>query len=380
MFGSFIGFAAAAVAIHYQKLNLAGSIVVALLLAIGCIQMFSTPEGYRQPAIDSLFMLVLLVAVFLLPHLSVITIASIVFCVSFVSYGLAGALQSSIQDAYSAMAGYFFLLPVAAIMLSVTREEFKRRLERVEQAQQEADRANQAKSKFMENISHELRTPLNIITGNTYLILHGIYRGGSPISQELPKSLLEGVVRNSHRLLGMVEQILDVEELMSGCIAPRYAPANISFITKTVERLRLQIDRPDVSLHMQIEESAPTILLTDEAKLTTIIVNLVANAIKFTEHGSITVRVYSPTSTTWSVEVCDTGIGIAPEHLPHIFERFYQVNPSEDRKHQGSGLGLSIAKEMTEILNGNVVATSHLAEGSIFTVTFPKLPKTGLPN
>ncbi|MBI2988356.1 MAG: GAF domain-containing sensor histidine kinase [Deltaproteobacteria bacterium] len=239
--------------------------------------------------------------------------------------------------------------------------------EDIKQQAVELERANSVKSEFLSVMSHELRTPLNVVMGYTGLIQDKML---GEINERQEKAL-EKVIRHSGELLSMITSILDVTALEAQMIKFEREEVKLS---EVLNELRLAYDVPLVkglTLIWDYPSELPT-LRTDRGKLRHILRNLINNAIKFTENGSVTVSAwYYPARRAVEVKVADTGIGVSPEALPVIFDRFRQMDSSETRVYGGVGLGLYIVKRFTELLGGRIVAESKLGEGSIFTLVLP---------
>jgi CheY-like chemotaxis protein/nitrogen-specific signal transduction histidine kinase len=230
----------------------------------------------------------------------------------------------------------------------------------------ELETANRLKSEFLANMSHELRTPLNAIVGYTSLVLEGAY--GPPLPEQA--SALDRVLINSKNLLALINNILDISKLTAGMM-PVFvedfdAAALIREVAQTLQCLAAQ-----KGLSLDIEAPLPILIRSDKTKVKQILINLTANAVKFTDKGAVTLRATGAPDGEVELNVRDTGPGIAPEHLGYIFERFTQVDGSATRAHGGTGLGLSITHKLCELLGGSVSVESRVGEGSVFTARLP---------
>jgi signal transduction histidine kinase len=228
---------------------------------------------------------------------------------------------------------------------------------------------NRLKSEFLANVSHELRTPLNAISGYTELIAEEIY---GPITPQ-QKEALGGVDESSRNLITLINQILDLSKVESGKIEVYMTEVAIHDVAQAVasEAAPVAKDRP---YRVEIDCPERIVVKTDRAKVQQIVTNLVANAVKFTERGSVKVAcrpIPAQEGGGCTISITDTGIGIRPEHLEIIFEEFRQVDGSSTRIYQGTGLGLSIARRFARILGGDVTVTSKLGVGSTFVLRLP---------
>ncbi|MBI5958704.1 MAG: HAMP domain-containing protein [Chloroflexi bacterium] len=232
-----------------------------------------------------------------------------------------------------------------------------------------AQEASRIKGEFLANMSHELRTPLNAIIGFGELLLMG---AGGPISEQ-QEHYLKRLHENGQRLLTLVSDILDLTRIEANrvelAIKP-FAPRS------TVERLVAQVaplsKDKNVTFTHTIEASLPQTLAGDEKRVEQVVVNLLSNAFKFTEQGTVTLKVWAdPEAKTWMLSVSDTGVGIPPHALDVIFEEFRQVDGSSTRAYAGTGLGLAIARNLVRIMGGQIKVDSQLEKGSTFTVSLP---------
>ncbi len=238
-----------------------------------------------------------------------------------------------------------------------------------ERARVEAEAASQAKSDFVATMSHELRTPLNAIIGYTNLLADGI---PEPVS-EAQRAQLGRVNASARHLLELIDEVLTLSRLEAGretVVARELVVADILDQTAIMiepianaRRLRLDIHRPSPSLTIE----------TDAGKLRQILLNLLTNAVKFTDEGGIVLSAEEDGDGMVVFAVTDSGIGIAAEHQARIFESFWQVQQSTTRRVGGAGLGLNVAQQLTRLLGGEVTVTSALGKGSTFTVRLPKV-------
>lgn len=226
---------------------------------------------------------------------------------------------------------------------------------------------NRLKSEFLANVSHELRTPLNAIMGYTELIRDGLYGEVSSEAQDATS----GVLASSANLLRLINQILDLSRIEAGKMDVHSESIDLHALVAAVikEAEAMGRDRP---YRVQLVCPRDLHIETDPAKLQQVLTNLVANAIKFTSQGSVTVNVQEDDPETVTISVEDTGIGIRPEHLEIIFEEFRQVDGSSTRQYGGTGLGLAIARRLAEMLGGSLSVKSTYGVGSTFSMKLPR--------
>jgi signal transduction histidine kinase len=246
------------------------------------------------------------------------------------------------------------------------REEQRHAAIALQRAKEEAEAANRLKSDFLAMMSHELRTPLHITVGYLDLLLEGAF-GALTEEQRTPIQRIDSNVR---RLLDLILATLDVTLLEAGQVLVELSEVHLEeFLPELQEEILQAQTKSGVSLQWQIAPGLP-VLHTDRRKLKIVLANLLGNAQKFTSAGTITLVVF-PQGEGVAFWVQDTGIGIGPEVLPHIFERFRQGESVRKRHYEGVGLGLYIVQLLLELLEGTITVKSVLGQGSTFRVWLP---------
>lgn len=250
--------------------------------------------------------------------------------------------------------------------LSAQANELTEQNVELEMQKKHLDEANQMKTSFLSNMSHELRTPLNSV-----IALSGVLtRRLEGIIPEEEHSYLDVIERNGKQLLSLINDVLDLSRIEAGYEEIEIRNFNIvELIREIVEMIEPQANLKNIGLHYQADDNLHEIS-SDYEKCLHIIQNLVANAVKFTEEGGVEITIESKEHTI-QIAVTDTGIGIAKEHLPFIFDEFRQADGSNSRKYSGTGLGLAIAKKYTHMLGGNLLVESTRGEGSRFILNLP---------
>ncbi|MCF8298209.1 MAG: response regulator [Saprospiraceae bacterium] len=250
--------------------------------------------------------------------------------------------------------------------LQHTSEELQEQNIELEAQRKQVEEANKLKSEFLSNMSHELRTPLNSIMALSRVL---IMQAKNKLNDE-ENNYLEIVERNGKKLLNLINDILDLSKIEAGKmeISPEFISLS-SLLKMTAENLQSIAEEKALALSLNIPADLPFIE-TDESKLYHILTNIIGNAVKFTEDGSVDISVRQE-SKSLVVEVKDSGIGISEEMLPYIFDEFRQVDGSTSRRFEGTGLGLAIAKKMSKVLGCEISVESKLGEGTVFTITIP---------
>jgi signal transduction histidine kinase/CheY-like chemotaxis protein len=236
----------------------------------------------------------------------------------------------------------------------------------LQQANLKIREANRLKSEFLANMSHELRTPMNAIIGFTRLV----QRKSADVLPLKQRENLEKVEISAKQLLGLINDILDLSKIEAGKMNLSIMPFDLaSLVEACFSTVEPMIKRDRVRLVKEVSENLPEVL-SDQDKLNQIIINLMSNALKFTEEGEVKLSAALEGSLL-KITVSDTGIGIPSQALKYIFDEFRQVDGSSTRKHGGTGLGLSITKKLVHLLGGTIDVSSVEGEGSNFTITIP---------
>lgn len=277
-----------------------------------------------------------------------------------------------VQEVVISLGIIFMSLIVAEIVNSLITEQNHRLLDALrkeKRSQQEAEAANMAKSSFLANMSHEIRTPINAILGMNEMIL-----------REEKDPAIRGYAGNiqasGNSLLSIVSDVLDISKIESGKleIIPVDYEVN-SLISDCCNMAAGRAKAKELELLVECADNVPMKLCGDETHIRQIIMNLLTNAVKYTEKGTVKLIVsgrFTDGGFVLKVDVSDTGIGIAEENLPQLFTQFQRFDLQRNRNNEGTGLGLSIVKRLCDLMSGTITARSVLGSGSTFTVELPQ--------
>ena len=234
------------------------------------------------------------------------------------------------------------------------------------------ERANRLKSEFLSSVSHELRTPMNAIIGYTKLMLDGLDGELTPQQQ----TDLFRVAQAADNLLGLINGLLDLAKIEAGKMELNVEEVSISEVTEeALELVRPRADEKDLELRSLVLSDLPRVW-ADRARVRQILANMLANAVKFTERGSVTVSAVA--AEGWvTISVADTGVGISPEAQAYVFDEFRQADSSTTRRYGGTGLGLAISRRLVTLHGGRIWLESEVGKGSIFHFTLPIRVRAG---
>lgn len=239
-------------------------------------------------------------------------------------------------------------------------------------AKEFAEEANRAKTEFLANMSHEIRTPMNAILGFSEVLLN-------TVNDESSQSYLKTIISSGNTLLGLINDLLDLSRIESGAMVLHPEPVQLGdILSDTKEMFRPQLRKKDLGLEVLIASDFPKVLLLDEIRIRQVIINLVGNAVKFTEIGKITLEAVATTSEKEGchdifIKVHDTGIGVSKSDHDIIFESFRQAKEVNVRHFGGTGLGLAIVRRLVTLMGGEISVDSQTGVGSTFCVFLPEV-------
>ncbi len=373
---------ASAVAINNNQITRSGYLLTAGFLIPSMGLAFLT--GVGAATVIPEFILAIIIASLVLPRQSLVPITATGFGLLLIValLQISGLVPPLAIQQYSgpfAIVDALFFLPLVVVYLRQLRVEFDNRLGatmvalgETQLARQEAEQATKAKSQFLANMSHELRTPLNAIIGYTEIMLGGM--AGDFTDEQ--KRIQSNVDRNARRLLGLINDILDLSRIEVGRVELRPEPLSPQpFLTELTNTMQSIATKKGLTLGLTIGPNTPLSVTNDVGRLQQVVVNLLGNALKFTKQGKVEVLTDSLAADTWEIKVRDSGIGISAEALPKIFDVFQQADITDTRPFEGTGLGLAIVKTLIEHMQGTVDVQSTVGVGSTFTITLPRTVK-----
>ncbi|OUS32384.1 hypothetical protein A9Q99_00930 [Gammaproteobacteria bacterium 45_16_T64] len=250
-------------------------------------------------------------------------------------------------------------------------------LEALSLAAEVAEKSTHAKGRFLANMSHEIRTPINAIVGFTHLLQQ------TTLSSEQSESV-DRVDMAAQSLCSLVNDVLDFSKIEEEKLELENIPFNLyDEVMKVRSLFSLKISEKNIDLLIQVSPDLPEGLIGDPLRVNQVLTNLTGNAVKFVRHGSITISVLwksqSPKEGTVEISVKDTGVGISEKNISGIFKSFSQEDNTTTRKFGGTGLGLTISKQIVQLMGGDLVVHSVLGEGSVFTFTIPLCVEDAVP-
>lgn len=298
----------------------------------------------------------------------VIVVSPFLALLSAAAIGRSYLLWSNLERSNRELANYSRTLEQRVSERTQALEQNNRALE---QAKQAAEAATRTKSAFLANMSHELRTPLNAILGFSQLLTR------DPAIGSQQREQLAIISRSGEYLLGLINDVLEVSKIEAGREVLHLNPTDLyNLLTSLEEMLRLRATSKGLELVCDRALTVPQYVQTDENKLRQVLLNLLGNAIKFTQQGRVTLRVFAleaepnPPEQRIAFEVEDTGPGIAPEELEQLFQAFVQTETGR-RSRRGTGLGLFISRQLVQLMGGDITVSSEVGQGSRFAFSLP---------
>ena len=279
--------------------------------------------------------------------------------------GILGALLA--RDAFWAVP--LLLVPLALVERTLIKQREEAERERKLQVMEEV---NLLKDDFIAGVTHDLRTPLMVIKGFGELLAE---REDEFMDDE--RRAIGSINANAERLSELIEMLLQLSELDAGMVVLQRSPTDVPEVAgKVLAQMQYHAEQKGVKVDMALARPIPPLEL-DRARLEQVIANLVGNALKFTSSGGLVVVTLDVDNTWLILKVADTGSGIPPEVLPHIFDRFYRANHPDGGRRQTGGLGLAIVKSIVDLHGGTITAESTVGEGTTITIMLPRVEAPG---
>lgn len=249
-------------------------------------------------------------------------------------------------------------------------------LDTIERSQREltearvvAESANKAKSDFLSTITHEIRSPMTAVIGYADLLME------PELPEDQRRDHVSRIRRSGEHLLGVINDILDASKIEAGAMTIESVPCSVRQITDDVRSMvEAKVKAAGISLVVEVSQSVPGMIASDPLRLRQVLVNLASNAVKFTKQGSVAIRIDLADESTLRMRVEDTGIGMSPEQVDKLFKPFSQADSSTSRRYGGTGLGLTISRNLARMMGGNITVESRPGEGSTFTASVRFLP------
>ncbi|MCT7960133.1 PAS domain S-box protein [Laspinema sp. D1] len=252
--------------------------------------------------------------------------------------------------------------------LACQNQELESKRQQIERQNCQLKEASRLKSEFLATMSHELRTPMNSILGFSQVLLRGRRHPLAPQQ----KQMVERILNNGKQLLALIDDILDLSKIEAGHSELKLEEFEVDLlVSATCEELRIFAQRKNLTLQFNSTLDHPRVV-GDRLRLRQVVTNLISNAIKFTSSGGVEVSLSSPSPDWVEILVKDTGIGIPPEQLNHIFEAFRQGDQTTTREYSGTGLGLALCESLVRLMKGTISVQSQLNEGSTFSIQIPR--------
>ncbi|MCR4717106.1 MAG: response regulator [Lachnospiraceae bacterium] len=305
------------------------------------------------------------------PRAILLTCQAVMVCVIYYIYYKypETVLHHTEETAFNdSLASFFVVSIILVIMISFQTWLYIKENDRSQKQSEEIKALNQAQSRFFSSMSHEIRTPINTIIGLNEMILR----------EDLPDEIREdakNIESASKILLHLINDILDMSKIESGKMEILSADIDLATMVEDIKKMiKVRAKEKDLAFSVDVSPKLPAIIKGDEVRIKQILINLLNNSVKYTIKGSVKLSIYEETSSeneSIVFSVTDTGMGIKEESLPYLFNAFQRVDEHNTKMIEGTGLGLTIVKQLVDLMNGEISVYSEYAKGSTFTVKLP---------
>lgn len=360
-------------AIKKDKIGQAKIVISIILIFIFLPVMFFTNGGVYGGAPVSLLLGGIYINMILVGKLQIVM--NILYSLSMILCWIVGYLHPEMVTQFEregvyidSISGLLIVNIVIILLMTFHTKLYERENEIAEQKTREAEELNRTQSHFFSSMSHEIRTPINTVLGLNEIILRQ-----EDASEEIRRDA-RNIQGAGKMLLALINDILDVSKIEAGkmTIVPvEYSVGDI--VSEMVNMIWLKANEKGLEFKVDIDPNIPSVLFGDEVRIKQILINILNNAVKYTHEGSITLHMESERidedNILLKITISDTGMGIPPEAIPHLFDSFQRVDEEKNRYIEGTGLGMSIVKQLIDLMGGDISVNSVYAKGSAFTVT-----------
>lgn len=360
-------------AIKKDKIGQAKIVISIILIFIFLPVMFFTNGGVYGGAPVSLLLGGIYINMILVGKLQIVM--NILYSLSMILCWIVGYLHPEMVTQFEregvyidSISGLLIVNIVIILLMTFHTKLYERENEIAKQKTREAEELNKNQNRFFSSMSHEIRTPINTVLGLNEIILRQ-----EDASEEIRRDA-RNIQGAGKMLLALINDILDISKIEAGKMTIVPVEYNVGdLVSEMVNMIWLKAEEKGLEFKVDIDPNIPMRLFGDEVRIKQILINILNNAVKYTHEGSITLHMEceqtDEENVLLKITVSDTGMGIPPEAIPHLFDSFQRIDEEKNRYIEGTGLGMSIVKQLVDLMNGNITVNSVYAQGSAFTVT-----------